>query len=156
MIRKWFEFDPFKDKLKISAGIVLILNNSKILLAHPTKSKWLQTYSVPKGGVEEGEGWIDAALRELKEETSLIVRSDSIVNPNDPIIIEYKNKKGQKYKKLILYKVYINNISEVGMDCETLPKSRLQLKEIDWCGFLDKEDAKIRIFHRMVGLLDLI
>jgi len=156
MIRRWFEYDPFKDKIKVSGGIILILNGSKILLAHPTKSKWYETYSVPKGGVDEGESEMDAAIRELREETSLVVTKDMISNPKDPIIIDYQNKQGKKYKKLVLYKVYINNLSEVGMTSDILDRGKLQLKEIDWCGFLDKKEAQLRIFHRMVSLLDLI
>lgn len=155
MIRRWFEYDPFKDKVRVSGGIILIMNG-KILLVHPTKSKWFGTYSIPKGGVNEGESEIDAAIRELKEETSLVVTKDMITNPNDPIIIEYQNKQGKKYKKLVLFKVYINNISDIGMTSEIMDKNKLQLKEVDWCGFLGKKEAQMRIFHRMVSLLDLI
>lgn len=156
MIKKWFDYDPFKDRMKVSGGIILILNKSKILLVHPSKAKWYETYSVPKGGVNEGESEIDAAIRELQEETSLIVTKDMITNPKDPIIIEYQNKQGKKYKKLVLFTVYINNISEVGMEKETMDKSKLQLKEVDWCGFLDKKEAQLRIFHRMSSLVELI
>ncbi len=156
MIKKWFDYDPFKDRVKVSGGIILILNKSKMLLVHPTKAKWYETYSVPKGGVNDGESEIDAAIRELQEETSLLVTKDMITNPKDPIIIEYKNKQGKKYKRLVLFTVYINNISEIGMSSEVMDKSKLQLKEVDWCGFLDKKESQLRIFHRMYSLLDLI
>lgn len=156
MIRRWFEYDPFKDKVRVSGGIVLILNGSKILLVHPSKSKWYGTYSVPKGGVNEGESEIDAAIRELWEETSLVITKDMISNPKDPIIIEYQNKQGKKYKKLVLFKVYINNLNAVGMTTDFVDRSKLQLKEVDWCGFLDRKEAQLRIFHRMTDLLDLI
>ena len=156
MIENWFDYSPFKDKVKVSAGIILVLNNSKILLVHPTKSKWYETYSVPKGGVNKGESNIDAAIRELKEETSLIITANMVSNLKDPIIIEYKNKNGKKYKKLVLYKVYINSLNDIGMITEVVPKDKLQLEEVDWCGFLDKKEANLRIFHRMINLLDLI
>ena len=61
-----------------SAGIIIILNNKKVLLAHPTNSRWTNTYSFPKGGIEEGESQIDAAIREFKEETSIEVSIDKI------------------------------------------------------------------------------
>lgn len=156
MIRKWFEYDPFKDMVKVSGGIILILNGRKILLVHPTKSKWYETYSVPKGGVNKGESEIDAAIRELREETSIVVSKEMISNPNNPIIIEYKNKDGKKYKKLVLFRIDINDISEVGIKAESLGRDKLQLSEVNWCGFLDKKEAKLRIFHRMSSLLDLI
>lgn len=154
-IKRWFEYGNTSD-LKVSAGIILILNKRKILLLHPTKSKWYGTYSVPKGGVNPGESNIDAAIRELNEETSLNITKDMISNLEDPIIIDYQNKSGKKYKKLVLFKVFINSTSEIGLKKEILDRDMLQLTEVDWGGFLDIEEGELRIFHRMHSLLDLI
>jgi ADP-ribose pyrophosphatase YjhB (NUDIX family) len=55
------------DNLKISAGLVIIQDN-KILLGHPTGAKWTNTFSIPKGEVQEGESLFDAAFRETREE----------------------------------------------------------------------------------------
>jgi ADP-ribose pyrophosphatase YjhB (NUDIX family) len=156
MSKKWYEFDPTVDIAKVSAGIILILNNSKILFVHPSKSGWRGSYSVPKGGVNDGESLIDAAIRELFEETSVVITSDKIENPNDPIIINYTNKEGSSYKKLFLFKVHINDTSQIGMCGEVIDKSKLQLIEVDWGGFLDKKEAQTRIFKRINLLLDLI
>lgn len=127
-----------------------------MLFCHPSNSKWFGTYSFPKGGVESGESEIDAALRELREESSVIVIKSQITNIKDPIIVDYQTKKGEKYKKIYLYTVYINDISEVGLDSEIIPTEKLQIEEIDWCGFLSKEEAKPRIFHRVAHLLDMV
>ena len=156
-LKKWFQFDPFESKMKKSAGIIIILGKKKILLCHSTNSKWFGTYSVPKGGVNRGESEIDGAIRELREETSLKVEKSQISNVKDPIIIEYTNRKTKAmYKKLYLYTVYINELSEIGLTSEILPKEMLQLDEIDWCGFLDRRDADVRIFHRVRHLLNLL
>ena len=32
----------------------------------------------------------------------------------------------------------------------------LQIEELDWCGFLTKEEAKDKIFYRVADLLNLI
>ena len=157
MISKWFDFDPFESKMKKSAGVIIILNKNKVLLCHPTNSRWFGTYSFPKGGIEKNESEIDAAIRELREESSVVVDKSQISNIKDPIIVDYVNKKGEKkYKQLYLYVVYINDISEIGLDSETIPTERLQIEEIDWCGFLPKQEAKSRIFHRVEHLLDMI
>jgi len=142
--------------MKKSAGVIIILNKHKMLFCHPSNSKWFGTYSFPKGGVESGESEIDAALRELREESSVIVIKSQITNIKDPIIVDYQTKKGEKYKKIYLYTVYINDISEVGLDSEIIPTEKLQIEEIDWCGFLSKEEAKPRIFHRVAHLLDMV
>lgn len=156
-LKKWFQFDPFESKMKKSAGIVIIWQGKKILLCHSTNSKWFGSYSAPKGGVDRGEAEIDGAIRELKEETSIGVKKSQISNPNNPIVIEYINRKTEvMYKKLYLYTVYINDLSEIGLTTEILPKEMLQLEEIDWCGFLDKREAGVRIFHRVGLLLNLL
>jgi ADP-ribose pyrophosphatase YjhB (NUDIX family) len=156
-LKKWFEYDPFESKLTKSAGIIIILNGKKILLCHSTDSKWFGSYSVPKGGVNEGETELDAAIRELGEETSLVVTKSQISNPKNPIIIDYINRKTKKkYKRLLLFTVHIEDIRELGLESEILPKEMLQLEEIDWCGFLDKEEARPRIFHRVEHLLNLL
>jgi ADP-ribose pyrophosphatase YjhB (NUDIX family) len=155
-INKFFEFEPFAKKMKKSAGVIIILKGEKVLLCHPTNSRWFGTYSFPKGGIDEGESTLDAALRELKEETSVIVNKNQISNLKDPIVVFYENKKGTKYKTITLYTVYINNLSEINLDSEVIPKERLQIEEIDWAGFIDKQEAELRIFHKTRSVLETI
>jgi ADP-ribose pyrophosphatase YjhB (NUDIX family) len=142
--------------MKKSAGIIIVLNKDKVLLCHPSNSRWFGTYSFPKGGLEEGESNLDAAIRELREETSVIVDKSQISNLENPIVVTYENKKGTKYKTITLYTVYINDISEINLESEVIPKERLQIEEIDWAGFLDREEAKLRIFHKTASVLEPI
>jgi len=155
MIRKWFEFDPFENRMKKSAGVIIILNQSKVLLCHPTNAKWYGTYSYPKGQIDVNETEIQAAIRELEEETSIKISPDKITNSKDPIIVEY-DRKGKKYKKLFLYTVYIDSLSEIGLSEEVIPSEKLQMMEIDWAGFLSMEEAGKRIFHRVKFTLNVI
>jgi ADP-ribose pyrophosphatase YjhB (NUDIX family) len=142
--------------MNISAGTLIVLRNEKIFLCHPTNAKWNSTYSPPKGGVDVGEKVIDAAIRETKEETSAIVTKDMISNRENPIEIEYKDKKGVAYKRVYLYRVDINSVKEIGLDSEVVPKNRLQAEEIDWAGFLDKKETEEKMFKRFEKIIELV
>ena len=142
--------------MKKSAGVIIVLNNNKVLLAHPSNSGWVNSFSFPKGGIEKGEKKIDAAIRELREETSVVVNINQIDNLDEPIIVDYTDKKGEIYKRLYLYTVHIDALSEVGLSDFIIPEENLQIEEIDWAGFLTKEEANSRIFYRCKHLLDII
>jgi len=136
--------------MKISAGLVIIQNN-KILLAHPTNAPWKNSYSFPKGGLEDGENYIEAALRETKEEVGLDIPFN-LIDRNNEYLVVYKNKNGKAYKKVYYYIVNLDDNTYK----EVLDKNQLQLEEVDWSGFLDYETAKEKIFWRFKEILDFI
>ena len=57
--------------LRKGVGIVLLNNENKVFVAKRIdnpKNFW----QMPQGGIDEGENYYEAALRELKEETSVV------------------------------------------------------------------------------------
>ena len=54
--------------------LCLIEDGDKILLQNRVKKDW-QGYALPGGHVEPGESFVDAVIREMKEETGLNVHS---------------------------------------------------------------------------------
>lgn len=129
-----------------SAGL-LIIHNNKMLLVHPTNAPWYGTYSIPKGKLEKGETYIDAAIRETKEETGIKISTNQI--NKTPYKIQYKNEKGKIYKELTYFLVNLNY--DIKID-----KNKLQLNEIDWAGFVDKDEAISRIFWRFEEMLKFL
>ena len=133
--------------MKKSAGIILIKNN-KILLCHPTNAPWFGTFSFPKGTLEKNENTLDAAIRETHEEVGILIDKKDI---SDYVgIIDYLDKNGKLYKKVYYYIAHVNNISDV------IPKTQLQLEEVDYACFYNYEEAKEKIFHRFDTILNLI
>jgi len=134
--------------MKISAGLVLTYDN-KILLVHPTGSKWWGTYSIPKGGEEEDDDDIlETAYRETNEEVGLNL--DPInYKPQSEGYINYKNKDGEIYKRVHFFIVPLDE--EI-----IINRNKLQKEEIDWAGFLDKKEAEKRIFWRFKPLLNFL
>lgn len=141
--------------VSISAGIAILYKN-KILLCHPTTLPWVNSFSIPKGGVDEGESLIDAAIRETFEEVGIVITTDKISNLNDPIEVLYINKAGLLFKKVYVFIVKINSLSEIDSNSEILEKSRLQPSEVDWAGFMTSEESDRKIFYRFKPLLNLI
>ena len=66
----------------ITASGLVIKNNKVLLILHPYIKKWFQ----PGGHIDEGELPIEAAIREVYEETGLVCMS-AIENP-DPIDVD--------------------------------------------------------------------
>jgi 8-oxo-dGTP diphosphatase len=62
------------DPLRAAGGIVA--RDGRVLLVHrPARRDW----TFPKGKLETGESWEDAALREVEEETALVCELGSYV-----------------------------------------------------------------------------
>ena len=57
--------------LRTGVGIVLLNNENKILVGKRIDSEEGDYWQLPQGGVNENENFLDAAKRELEEETSV-------------------------------------------------------------------------------------
>jgi len=141
--------------MKISAGIAIIYRN-KLLLCHPTNNRWINSFSLPKGGVDLGESFLEAAIRECREEVGIEINPSQISNPKNPIRVDYVNKGGIMFKTVYVYVVWISKLSEIGLETEIVPKEQLQASEIDWAGFLTYEEGRDKIFHRFLSVLELV
>ena len=66
----------------ITASGLVVQNNKVLLILHPYIKKWFQ----PGGHIDEGESPIEAAIREVYEETGLVCMSD--IEYPEPIDID--------------------------------------------------------------------
>ena len=137
-----------KAKLALISGLVIIQDN-KILLAHPTGASWWKSYSIPKGHVDPGESILDAAKRETLEEVGIESNSLDIKANKDPKFVDYTDKKGKIYKRVYYF---------IAIPIKEIRKNdfKLQKKEVDWAGFMKKEEASKRIHPRFKSLLKLL
>ena len=132
-----FSFDQFlnnNSNSKIGAGVAIVYDN-KILLVHPANASWKKaTCGIPKGRVEPGEEVLDAAIRELYEETGIFVSAEML----DPHPQEVSSEDG---RVLIYYVCPILDLQQIGLDSLRIPRDQLQKKEIDWAKFVGPEEA---------------
>ncbi len=135
-----------------SAGVV-ILYGKKILLVHPTNGSWVKpVMGIPKGRIEEGEDLMAAALRELSEETGIILSPDKLEKPAQTV--EVFNKAGQYQHSLHYFVCRISELSEIGLDSLAVPKSQLQKEEVDWAGFINIKEAYGKVSRAQLIILD--
>lgn len=127
-----------------SAGLVL-LHDNKIFLVHPTGGKWFGTYSIPKGQLDEGESTLVAAIRETYEEVGIAFDIDKIRIIDDGYI-NYTNG-DETYKRVYFYVIDVK---------QPLVTEKLQLAEVDWAGWLTKQEAEKRIFWRLKPVLQYL
>ncbi len=107
--------------LRIGVGIVVLNKENKVFVAKRIdnpKNFW----QMPQGGVDKNENFFTAALRELKEETSIvsvklikeIENSVTYILPNKLIGIIWKGKfKGQRLKWFVMR--FVGDDSEINI-----------------------------------------
>ena len=144
--------------MKQSAGIVIIYKN-KILLIHPSgKKRYYGNYSFPKGGLDKGESILRAALRETHEEVGIKLKKSQLDTKRYEIPYIAKNnkksiRKGSIYKTVYYWTCHIDDLSEIGLKSEVVPKNQLQKSELDWAGFVPAKEIGKRISPVMSSII---
>ena len=134
--------------LRKGVGIVLLNNENKVFVAKRIdnpKNFW----QMPQGGIDKGENYYEAALRELKEETSVvsvkliqeIEEKLTYILPDNLIGIIWRGKfKGQTQKWFVMR--FLGNESEININTKN-PEF------LDW-KWIDLEDlTKIAVSFKL-------
>jgi 8-oxo-dGTP pyrophosphatase MutT (NUDIX family) len=136
---------------KQSAGLAIIYNGL-ILLGHTTGRGWYGSYGIPKGGIEDGEDKMSAAIRETLEEVGVKVPRN-LIDPTEHTFVVTPRQ--HKFNKTVYYYIVkIDSLSQIGLKELKIPKSQLQVEEIDWAGFLSYSEASKRIMKSQATLLN--
>ena len=107
--------------LRIGVGIVVLNKNNKIFVAKRIDNP-KDFWQMPQGGVDENESYLDAAYRELYEETNIkeielikeVEEFTTYVLPDHLLGIIWKGKfKGQKQKWFIMR--FVGNEDEINI-----------------------------------------
>ena len=117
------------EKETFLSAVYLIIKNEKgkILLQRRQGTKlWPGFLALPAGHIDEGENAIDAAIREAKEELSITIREENIV---DSFVVNRRNKSLKPY-----FDVYFEISSYEGTITINEPNKCSELK---WCDIND-------------------
>jgi ADP-ribose pyrophosphatase YjhB (NUDIX family) len=86
---------------RAAVGVVVLSDEGKILMIRRDKPPAKDTWSVPGGSIELGERLFEAAIREVLEETGVLVEPEPIFQTVDAI---YRDRDGRiQYHYLIVY-----------------------------------------------------
>ena len=128
-----------------SAGLAIIYNNM-ILFAKTAGRKNKKSWGIPKGGIEEGENKIEAAIRETHEELGIKVKPGMVQKTEREFFV---NAKKWGYVKYITYFVVeINDLSQIGLKDLEVPRKQLDTKEISHARFMSYQEA---LEHAMIS-----
>jgi len=108
----------------------------KLLVCHPTGAKTFGFYSLPKGLSEKNESYIDAAIRELKEETFIKIRDKTKIK----FLGEFEYNKDKKY---ILFKYEVDILPDINsLHCQStfITKDGIKIPEVDRYLYITKDE----------------
>lgn len=136
---------------RYSAGLAIIYKG-QILLGSSAGRKDKRSYGIPKGGIEQGETHLEAAIRETSEELGIKV-DKNLINKNE-FTFTLTSKK-YKYNKVVYYFIVeIDDLSKIGLKDLKVPKNQLQIKEISKAKFFNFKEAKERLMISQISILD--
>jgi 8-oxo-dGTP diphosphatase len=95
-----------------SAGGVVVRDGAVLLVHRPEYDDW----SLPKGKLDEGETWEDAALREVEEETGLRCELDEEIGRTF-----YRDPNGRE-----------KEVRYFRMTCSGEPRAQNEVDELRW------------------------
>ena len=141
----------------IASGLFIIRKGEKLLICHPTNHP-ADFYSIPKGKVEDGEIFLEAAFRETYEETNLALNGSTDFTIYPLSSVNYKHKKKILYPFLMLEnKDSKFDWGSVELKCNSnVPEDRGGFPEMDGYKWVTLDDASKVLHDTQVACIEKI
>lgn len=141
----------------IASGLFIIRKDKKLLICHPTNHP-ADFYSIPKGKVEDGEIFLEAAFRETYEETNLDLNGSTDFTIYPLSSVNYKHKKKILYPFLVLEnKDSKFDWSSVELKCNSnVPEERGGFPEMDGYKWVTIDEASKVLHNTQVVCIEKI
>ncbi|NWG73985.1 MAG: NUDIX domain-containing protein [Rubrivivax sp.] len=138
---RWTE----SDERELSCGVVIVNDAAELLLCHVTgQAHW----DLPKGGAHAGETPLEAALRETREETGLVLDAAALVDLGRFV---YSLR-----KDLHLFATRTPRFDPAALHCDSLFTCRAsgrRLPEMDGYGWFAFDAVVVRCRPRLASVL---
>ena len=140
--------------LRKGVGVALLNNNNEVFVAKRIDNP-NDYWQMPQGGVDKNENYFEAAIRELKEETSIVnvelikeIKEETTYSlPDNLLGIIWKGKfKGQTQKWYVMR--FLGNDNEINL--KTKHPEFLEWKWINVQNITDKVvDFKLHVYEKI-------
>src|ERR1035437_5674705 len=135
--------------MEYTCGTFFVSKDNKLLICHPTNAP-KNSWSIPKGLRDKDESSLDAAIRELKEETGIMVGQVILIDEC------HVYKTGKKTLIPHYHKSEIDSI-EYKLVCSSIVKLKdREFPEVDRFDWVTIEDAKKVLHDTQVKCLNKI
>jgi 8-oxo-dGTP pyrophosphatase MutT (NUDIX family) len=142
--------------MRKTAGIFLIRKDNKLLIAHPTKlpeNRW----SIPKGGIEDGEYPTDAAVREMFEEANVDVSTWTLMHNLEHVKLKYKEEEKLLVPFVLFEKQNNIDFGSFEFKCNSnVPEEMGGFPEMDDFKWVTLDEAKEVLFKSQVKCVEEI
>jgi len=150
-ILKYKEFE--KMNVRVTSGIVFIYKN-KIMLVHPSDRKWENSFSYPKGKIDNGESIKDAAIRETEEEIGVKFPRKFLSKDNLYRLVNRDEEFGGCIKIDYYYLIKLDdNMFNKYFKNLKIKKKNLPQGELDWAGFMSDVQSVSKLKNRLKPIL---
>ncbi|EGQ8962178.1 NUDIX hydrolase [Vibrio antiquarius] len=133
------------EKKKLSCGVIVVDSNNLVLMQHVTgQDHW----DIPKGTQNPGETTKETAVRELEEETGLVVKEEDLIE----IGWFFYNK----FKDLYLYMLKVDSVNLKELKCRStfIDELKYEVPEADFYEMVSIDQMKDRACRSMHTLLN--
>ncbi len=147
--------------MKVSAGLLMYRikgGKPEVFLVHPGgpffKNKDDGVWSIPKGEVEDGENFLEAAKREFEEETGMKI-TEVMTSKNFIELAPAKRPSKTVHAWAFQGDCDPSKLNSNTCKVEWPPKSgeTIDIPEVDRAGFFDLEKAQIKLYTYLSTLI---
>jgi len=110
-----------------SGGRILLLRTRDV--TEPEQGEW---WELPGGGIDAGESYLDAALRELKEETGIAARPDQVGPPHWRRTATFRYRQGRRLQHEVVVVVDLDGPGPAVDEAERLDYEKEDYTDFHW------------------------